>query len=40
MRRYTIASVVFCSLFPFAASAIPLTDDLQLELKPQLVSDY
>lgn len=40
MTRFTIATLTFFSLFPIVANAVALTDDLQLELKPQVVSDY
>jgi uncharacterized protein (TIGR02001 family) len=40
MHRLAIATLVGCTLLPLAAQAITLTDDLQLLLKPQVVSDY
>lgn len=40
MYRVAIATLVGCTVLPFAAGAVPLTDDLQLMLKPQVVSDY
>ncbi|MNQ97144.1 putative bacterial protein [compost metagenome] len=40
MPRLALATFVGCSLLPLAAHAVSLTDNLQLMLKPQLVSDY
>ncbi|MFL1529044.1 TorF family putative porin [Pseudomonas sp. O230] len=40
MHRLAITTLVGCALFPFGAGAVTLTDNLQLELKPQVVSDY
>lgn len=40
MHRLVITPLVGCALFPFSACAMMLTDNLQLELKPQVVSDY
>lgn len=40
MHRLALTTLVGCTFLPVAAGAVPLTDDLQLQLKPQVVSDY
>lgn len=40
MHRLAFTTLVGCALLPAAAGAVSLTDDLQLQLKPQVVSDY
>ncbi|MBV6823397.1 TorF family putative porin [Pseudomonas sp. PD9R] len=40
MHRHALTLFLGCTFLPMAAHAITLTDDLQLMLKPAVVSDY